>query len=185
MRLWIRACLLAGMPVTLLGMLTAAGMLTVFDLPLRYYPSAAAIPLLTGCFAAGYSAGKHRRRGGIVCGSMPALLLSACWYAAACLLTGGLRSPLLLTVLLPAGISGGICGVNTKLPEPHRRPHRLIAARERAVLRPMLLHRPKRLAAPCTECAQKDSSLAMTRRSSEMSSDVSVPSRSQSALRMP
>lgn len=185
MRLWIRACLLAGMPVTLLGMLTAAGMLTVFDLPLRYYPSAAAIPLLTGCFAAGYSAGKRRRRGGIVCGSMPALLLSACWYAAACLLTGRLRSPLLLTVLLPAGISGGICGVNTKLPEPHRRPHRLIAARERAVLRPMLLHRPKRLAAPCTECAQKDSSLAMTRRSSEMSSDVSVPSRSQSALRMP
>lgn len=185
MRLWIRACLLAGMPVTLLGMLAAAGMLTVFDLPLRYYPSAAAIPLLTGCFAAGYSAGKRRRRGGIVCGSMPALLLSACWYAAACLLTGRLRSPLLLTVLLPAGISGGICGVNTKLPEPHRRPHRLIAARERAVLRPMLLHRPKRLAAPCTECAQKDSSLAMTRRSSEMSSDVSVPSRSQSALRMP
>lgn len=185
MRLWIRACLLAGMPVTLLGMLTAAGMLTVFDLPLRYYPSAAAIPLLTGCFAAGYSAGKRRRRGGIVCGSMPALLLSACWYAAACLLTGRLRSPLLLTVLLPAGISGGICGVNTKLPEPHRRPHRLIAARERAVLRPMLLHRPKRLAAPCTECAQKDSSLAMTRRSSEMSSDVSAPSRSQSALRMP
>ena len=98
-----------------------------------------------GCFAAGYSAGKRRRRGGIVCGSMPALLLSAVWYAAACVLAGRLRMPWLLTVLLPAGICGGICGVNTKLPEPRRRPHRLIAARERAVLRPMLLHRPKRI----------------------------------------
>ena len=145
MRDWIQACLLTGLPVTLLGILSLTGMLTVFDLPLRYYPAAAALPLLTGCFAAGYSAGKRRRRGGIVCGSMPALLLSAVWYAAACVLAGRLRMPWLLTVLLPAGICGGICGVNTKLPEPRRRPHRLIAARERAMLRPMLLHRPKRI----------------------------------------
>lgn len=136
MRGVLRAVICWGVPVSLLGLLGTAAVLTALELPLRWYPAAGALPLLCGSFGAGYSAGRRLRRGGWRCGAEAALLLTALWYAADCVICGGLRSPMLLTAALPAGMCGGICGVNTKLPSPHRRMHRAMHVRERMVLLP-------------------------------------------------
>ena len=56
----------------------------------------------------------------------------------------------MLLAVLPCGSIGGICGVNTALPEPHRRPHSLRRQREKLCLRKKLLHRPKK-----TECIER------------------------------
>ena len=95
-----------GIPATVFGMLAAAALLTYIDLSGVYYTAAAAIPLLGGC---------------LLCGR--ALLLTSLWYAAACLLAGRLFVPMLSILTLPCGVIGGICGVNTRLPLPHKRMH--------------------------------------------------------------
>lgn len=143
MKTLFRACLLAGLPVSLLSLAGLAALLTFAELPLQYYAAAAALPLMAGCFAAGFSAGRRLRHGGIRNGSTAALLLSALWYAADCADCGEMRSPALLLVLLPCGICGGICGVNTPLPKPHRRLHGSRRMKEDLKLRRKLLHRPK------------------------------------------
>lgn len=131
-KVW-RDIFLFGVPISLLGLLGTAALLTALELPLQWYPAASALPLLCGSFGAGCSAGRRLRHGGWRCGAEAAFLLTALWYAADCMLCGGLRSPMLLTAALPAGMFGGICGVNTKLPAPHRRMHRAMHLRERMV----------------------------------------------------
>lgn len=112
-----------GIPATVFGMLAAAALLTYIELSGVYYTAAAAIPLLGGCLLCGRVAGKRLRRGGIRCGLLSALLLTSLWYAAACLLAGRLFVPMLSILTLPCGVIGGICGVNTRLPLPHKRMH--------------------------------------------------------------
>ena len=141
MRNIIRACFGAGLPVSAAGFALLAAALSRISLPLRCYPAAAALPLLAGCFCAGFSAGKRNRKNGIRCGLLASLLLAAVWYAAACVSAQQLRSPLLLCMLLPAGISGGICGVSTELPLPKRRPHPVLGTRTALLLR----HRPPKI----------------------------------------
>lgn len=140
MRHIIRACLLTGLPVSAAGFAGLTVLLTAADLPLRLYPAAASIPLLAGCFCAGFSAGKAARLHGIRCGSLAALLLAALWYAAVCITAGMLRSPMLLCVLLPAGAAGGILGVNTPLPLTKRHSH--LPARLQTGTALLLRHRP-------------------------------------------
>lgn len=140
MRNTIRACFCTGLPVSAAGFALLAAMLSKVSLPLRCYPAAAAVPLLTGCFCAGFAAGRRNRRNGIRCGFSASLMLSALWYAAACLSVQQWRSPLLLCMLLPAGISGGICGVCTRLPLPGRRSHLPGVLRTETAL--LLRHRP-------------------------------------------
>ena len=123
MRDLIFAVLCSGLPASLLGMLGAAALLTVFDLPFPYHTAAATVPLLSGCFLAAYRAGRRQRRGGLHCGFLAAFLLTALWYAAACILSRRLYLPVILLLSLPCGMLGGVCGVNTRLPVPHRRLH--------------------------------------------------------------
>ena len=123
MRDLIFAVLCSGIPASLLGMLGIAALLTAVDLPFPFHTAAAAAPLLSGCFLAAYRAGKRQRRGGLYCGFLAAFLLTALWYAAACLFCRRLYLPVLLLLSLPCGMCGGVCGVNTQLPVPHRRPH--------------------------------------------------------------
>ena len=149
MRSVIRACLLTGLPVSAAGMAGLTVLLTASDLPMRLYPAAACIPLLAGCFCAGFSAGKAHRLHGIRCGSLSALMLAALWYAAACVAGGTMRSPVQLCILLPAGAAGGICGVNTRLPLVKRRTHLPARIRVRTAL--LLRHRPRREASAETE----------------------------------
>ena len=121
----LRAVLLCGIPVSVLGILAAAAVMTAAELPFSVYPFAAALPVLGGCLLAGCRAGKRARRGGLRCGLLAALLLTGLWYAAACLLCGRMRIPRLLLLTLPCGMLGGTAGVNTKLPLPHRKIHAL------------------------------------------------------------
>lgn len=138
----LRCCLLIGLPISVLGMLAAAMLLSATELSFSMYAAVAAIPLLCGCFVSARSAGKSLRRGGIRIGVLCAAMLTAIWYAAVCLYTQQLRNPMLLTVALPSGMFGGILGVNTRLPNPKRISHRAITLREQAVLLPGLLHQP-------------------------------------------
>lgn len=151
MRWIMRAGLFAGVPVSVLCMLGTAAALTVLELPLHLYPVFAAVPVLCGCFAAGHSAGRGRRSHGIGTGTGAALTVTALWYAAAFVLTGRAGIPVILLAALPCGICGGICGVNTKLPLPHRRAHGLRAVRTRAGMLPLLLHRPEEKQQPDPE----------------------------------
>ena len=139
----LRACLFVGVPVSVLGMLAEAAVLTIPDLPQQLYPAAAAFPVLCGCFAAGYAAGRRRRANGIGTGTVTALLLTALWYAAALCLTEHAGKPVLLFAAIPSGMCGGICGVNAALPLPHGRMHGLQRIRIRAAMFPLLLHRPE------------------------------------------
>ena len=110
MKTLFRDCLLTGLPVSLLGILGLAALLSFAELPMQYYTAVAGLPLTAGCFAAGFVSGRSQRRGGGKTGAASALLLFAVWYAADCLYCGSLQSPRLLPVLLPFGICGGICG---------------------------------------------------------------------------
>lgn len=152
MRHIIRACLLTGLPVSAAGFAGLTVLLTASDLPLRLYPAAACIPLLAGDFCAGFSAGKKARLHGIQCGSLAALLLSVLWYAAVCITTGTLHSPLLLCIMLPTGAAGGILGVNTRLPLTKRRVH--LAARIQVRAAMLLRHRPHRAGSQPVSSAQ-------------------------------
>ena len=117
------AVLFCGIPVSLGGMLAAAALLTMLDIPSAYYPAAAAVPVLGGCLVCAFCAGKRLRRGGLRCGLRSALLLTVIWYAVSCLMRGRPALPVLLFLTLPCGMIGGAAGVNTKLSLPHRRSH--------------------------------------------------------------
>jgi putative membrane protein (TIGR04086 family) len=134
MRAVLFAVLCSGIPASLLGMLTAAALLTAFDLPPAFHLPAAAVPLLIGCFLSGFRSGRMLRSGGLHCGFLAALLLSALWYAAACLTAHRLYPPVLLLLSLPSGMCGGVCGVNTRLPAPRRRSHTAKRLPQRLVL---------------------------------------------------
>lgn len=123
MREILFAVMFCGIPVSMLGMLAAAVLLTFIDLPFAFYSVSAAVPLLCGCAAAGYRCGKRLRSRGMRCGLLSALLLTGFWYAAVCLFSRKLQIPVLLLLCLPCGMSGGVCGVNTQLPIPRRRSH--------------------------------------------------------------
>lgn len=114
---------LCGIPVSVLGMLGAAALLTAADLPFSCYHVIAVLPLLCGCLLSGYRAGKAARRNGWQNGFAAALLLTAIWYAAACFFCRRSFLPVLLILSLPCGMLGGVLGVNTKLPLPKRRHH--------------------------------------------------------------
>lgn len=144
MREILRGFLCCGLPVSLAGTALMSAALTAADLPLQWYPAAAALPLCAGCFGAGFSAGKAARRNGFRCGISAALLLCLFWYAGVCIMGGSLRSLMLLTVTLPFGICGGICGVNTRQPLPRRRSHTVLRLRENALLRGKTVHKPKK-----------------------------------------
>jgi putative membrane protein (TIGR04086 family) len=144
MRKILRGCLLSGLPVSLILTAALAALLTAFDLPLLWYPAAAALPLLAGCFCAGFTAGKAARFHGLRCGAAAAFLLCLLWYAAVCITGGGLRNPLLMLIALPCGMCGGICGVNTRQPVPRRHSHTALHLRENAVLRRKTMHKPKK-----------------------------------------
>ena len=146
MRIMIRACFLTGLPVSAAGLAGLAVLLTAADLPLRCYPAAAAVPLTAGCFCTGISAGRQHRLRGIRHGSLSALLLAGFWYAVSCITAGTLHSPMLLVLLIPAGAAGGVFGVNTGLPLPHRRSHLPERLRTQTAL--LLRHRPAKKAAP-------------------------------------
>ncbi len=140
MRELFLACLRGGLPVSVLGFACVTVLLTLTDLPHRAYAWAGALPLLAGCFCAGFSAGKHIRRHGLKNGAFAALLLGLMWYAAACIVLRTLRSPVLLLAACPAGSLGGMFGVNTALPLPGRRSHRAARLRTRCAL--LFRHRP-------------------------------------------
>lgn len=123
MRALFRSVLFAGLPVSVFGMLCFAAILTAADLPGSCYHAAAALPLLCGCLLSGFRAGKAIRRNGLRCGLCAAFLLTAIWYAAACILCRRLLLPVLLLLTMPCGMLGGVFGVNTKLPLPKRRLH--------------------------------------------------------------
>ena len=136
MRAVLFAVLFCGIPVSVLGFLAVAALLTAADMPGFVYSISAALPVLTGCLSAGYFAGKQARRGGLRCGLLAAFLLTALWYAAARILFGRCRL-LLLLLTLPCGMLGGVSGVNTKLPLPHRK----LPAIRRIPLRLTFAHR--------------------------------------------
>ena len=136
---WLRN----GLPVSAAGFAASVLLVTAADLPRGMLAAAGALPLLAGCFCAGYTAGRRGRHGGLRCGAGAALLLTACWYAAACWILHQLRSPALFLAAVPAGSLGGVCGVNTVLPEPHRRSH--LPERLRICFAMMLRHRPLRI----------------------------------------
>ncbi|MBP0966497.1 MAG: TIGR04086 family membrane protein [Oscillospiraceae bacterium] len=143
MRELLFACLLAGLPVSVLGFAGMTVLLTASELPQRFYAAAGALPLLAGCFCAGISAGRRRRRGGLKNGAFAALLLSLLWYAAACVMLRALRSPVLMLTAWPAGSLGGLFGVNTVLPLPGKRSHRRERLRVRCAM--LFRHRPKKI----------------------------------------
>ena len=143
MRDLLRGCFLCGLPVTALLMLCTAALLTAADLPFSCYGAVSAVPLLCGCFAAGYVTGRSRRHHGLHCGFSAALLLSLLRYAAGCVLAGKVCLPLFLLLTLPCGICGGIFGVNTRLPLPKRRSHDAAGIRERMILRSRTRRRPE------------------------------------------
>ena len=134
------ACLRSGLPVSAAGFAAAVLLAVYADLPRGMLAAAGALPLLAGCFSAGYAAGRRGRHGGLRCGAGAALLLCACWYAAACWMLHQLRSPALFVTAIPAGCLGGVCGVTTALPVPHRRSH--LPERLRTSFALLLRHRP-------------------------------------------
>lgn len=143
MRELLIACLSAGLPVSLLGFAGVTLLLTSVDLPQRFYALAGTLPLLAGCFGAGMSAGRRRRRGGLKNGAFAALLLCMLWYAAACAVLRELRAPVLLLTAWPAGSLGGLLGVNTALPLPGRRSHRRERLRVSCAM--LFRHRPPKI----------------------------------------
>lgn len=141
----LRDTLFIGLPVSAAGMLGAAAIMQQIDLPPACYSAAAAAPLVIGCFAAGFTAGKRLRHSGLPNGLRISLLLTAFWYAAACFAGGRLYSHFAVLIpAVPAGICGSILGVNRPQPMPHRRSHSAMHLRETLRLFPKLLHRPDR-----------------------------------------
>ncbi|MBE6851792.1 MAG: TIGR04086 family membrane protein [Ruminococcus sp.] len=95
-------------------------LLLFMSIPERFLILSADILWCFGTFQAGRLAGKHARlhgiRTGFLCSAlMCGILLAVCIGMDAELSARvGLRS----AMLLPAGICGGICGVNTKIKKP-------------------------------------------------------------------
>lgn len=123
----LRCCLLRGIPVSAGLFLMLAAVVQRVDLPEGIFPMLAAMPAVFGSYLTGASAGRRMRRGGLRTGAASALLMTGLWYAAACVLAKKLPVPALFGVSLPAGMLGGIRGVNRPAPRRGRRLHRLPA----------------------------------------------------------
>lgn len=137
-------CFFFGLPVSVLLMLCMAAGLTAADLPMQSYHILAVLPVMSGCFAAGYMSGRRGRRRGILCGLLSALMLCGIWLAAACLLAGRLRLPLWSAAALPCGCCGGVLGVNTRLPMPLPHSHRAAGMQQRFAVFAASRHRPQK-----------------------------------------
>ena len=137
-------CFFFGLPVSVLLMLCMAAGLTAADLPMQSYHILAVLPVMSGCFAAGYMSGRRGRRRGILCGLLSALMLCGIWFAAACLLAGRLRIPLWSAAALPCGCCGGVLGVNTRLPMPLPHSHRAAGMQQRLAVLAASRHRPQK-----------------------------------------
>lgn len=144
MKPMIEGCLFCGLPVSVCLMLCNAAALTAADLPMQYYGIPAALPVICGCFAAGYMSGRRRRRRGILCGLLSAAMLCGIWFAAACLLAGRLRIPLWSAAAFPCGCCGGVLGVNTRLPMPLPHSHRAAGMQQRLAVLAASRHRPQK-----------------------------------------
>lgn len=133
----VRCCifcvLLCGVPVSALGIFSAAVLASAVDLPAALLPVLAELPVMLGTFLAAYRAGKRERRRGMRCGLRCGILLSGGWY----LLAGssaGFGIPVCMLVSVPCGICGGILGVSRPAPAIHRRMHTLRRIPETAAL---------------------------------------------------
>lgn len=127
MRTVVRACLLAGIPASAGLFLLLAAAVQRVDLPEAVFPMLAAVPVVAGSCLAGEAAGRRGRRGGLRLGAAAALLLTGLWCAAAGVLMKKPPDPLLFGISVPAGMLGGIRGVNRPAPKIRRRLHRLPA----------------------------------------------------------
>ena len=145
MRVIVISLLRTGLPVSAAGFLAAALLLTRTDLPDALLPAIAALPLLTGALLSGCDAARIRRRGGLLTGLCTALLLTAVWFAAGCVLRGRLCVPAVLPAAILCGGAGGICGVNLDAPLPRKRLRMLRFLCIRGKMLPLMLHRPKNI----------------------------------------
>ncbi len=148
MRAILHGVFLRGIPCSVCGMLAVGLLLTAADFPVRAYPAFAAVPLLCGCFFSGMDAGRRRRRRGLLCGALSALLLTGIWYAAAVILSGKAGAPAVLCPALPCGMTGGMLGTGRRAPKLRRRMHGAVSLRERLRLRLGMLHRPDKKSSP-------------------------------------
>ncbi|MCQ2408754.1 MAG: TIGR04086 family membrane protein [Oscillospiraceae bacterium] len=137
-------CFFFGLPISVLLMLCMAAGLTAADLPMQSFHILAVLPVICGCFAAGYMSGRRGRRRGLFCGLLSAAMLCGIWFAAACLLTCRLHIPLWITAALPCGCCGGILGVNTRLPLPLPHSHRAAGMQQRLAVSAASRHRPRK-----------------------------------------
>ena len=146
----LRCTLTVGLPVSALGLMLAATLTAAADLPARFFPIAAALPLLLGTYAAAVCAARRKRHHGWQTGTGAGLLLAGIWQLAACLLLQRLTLPLILPLAAAVGAAGGVRGVNLPQPRLRRRRHGLIARRERRMLRRTArTGRHRRGAPPC------------------------------------
>lgn len=112
--------LLEGVFCLAIGSLLCAGLLMFGNIPARFMIYLMHVLWSISAFSAGRRAGLHGRRHGILTGmlcglGLCALLLGGC-LAFQEIITARLLTRCLL--ILPAGMAGGITGVNTKLKKP-------------------------------------------------------------------
>lgn len=148
MRELLKSVLFIGLPLSLLGMLGMAAAVTAIDLPAGLLPILAALPLLLGAFCAALPAGRRLRRHGLRLGAACGAMLTAIWYLAACMLLHRLRLPLLCMLTLPAGMCGGVVGVNCAPIPLHRRQHLTNRAKKSLILKLELCRKPKNQKSP-------------------------------------
>ncbi|HBI84728.1 MAG TPA: TIGR04086 family membrane protein [Ruminococcus sp.] len=144
MRVVFLSVLRIGLPVSLGGWLTAGLLLTAADLPDMMLSVLALLPLLTGCLLSGCAAARARRSAGLLTGICTALLLTALWYMAGCILRGRLCAPAPFPAAVLCGCAGGIRGVNLRAPLPKKRLKPLRYLRTRSKMLPLLLHTPSK-----------------------------------------
>lgn len=127
MRTVLRACLLTGIPVSAAVFLLLTAAVQQTDLPEAVFPMLAAMPAVIGSWLTGHAAARRCRKRGLLRGAQSALLLTGLWCAAAVLIAKKPPGLLLFGISVPAGMLGGIRGVNTPAPRLCRRLHRIPA----------------------------------------------------------
>ncbi|MBR6760624.1 MAG: TIGR04086 family membrane protein [Oscillospiraceae bacterium] len=126
MRVLQEAVLLIGIPISVLGMVCGALLATVMDLPAWGYGVLGTLALMAGCFYAGWFAGKRLRRHGLRWGLLCGAVVTTLWLLFAMVVTQSVGIPLLLLFTLPAGMVGGVLGVNGSAPIAGKRSHRML-----------------------------------------------------------
>lgn len=143
----LRMVILRGIPLSVLGMAGMAWIWMLLDLPPIFLPILGVLPLTAGSFVAAHGAANRMRRHGLQTGLRCAAWLSGFWYAAVCLLTHCMGWMPAVLVTLPAGILGGICGVNRPSRALHPTSHLQTGMRQKWALRVQLFHKPKKVTA--------------------------------------